>query len=134
MDIAEYSKKVENNRANLPTQLHDIVHMIFGLITELGELTDTYKKYLAYGREVDLVNVKEELGDIMWYFIGMCNILGFDFWDVLETNVRKLDKRYKNGFTKEEAENRNLEVERKVLETKAHIEIISSEEAEEFSK
>jgi len=114
--ISEYSKSVENNRAKLNNQFEDIIHMILGLITELGELADVYKKCMAYGRDIDNVNVKEELGDIMWYFIGLCNILGFDFQDILEINMKKLQIRYKNGFTKEEAEFRNLIDERKILE------------------
>lgn len=45
----------------------NLLHASLGLITELGELTDIYKRNIFYGKEIDLVNVKEELGDIMWY-------------------------------------------------------------------
>lgn len=122
--IEEYSKRVENNRAKLANRFEDIIHMILGIITELGELADIYKKRMAYGKEIDEVNEKEELGDILWYVIGLCNVLGFDFWDVLETNAKKLDARYKNGFTREEAETRDLEKERRVLEGTSKLEIL----------
>jgi NTP pyrophosphatase (non-canonical NTP hydrolase) len=123
--IKVYAKKVEINRAKLSNQFEDVTHMVFGIITELGELLDIFKKYMAYGKPVDWVNVKEEMGDIMWYFIGLCNVLELDFWDILDTNMRKLDTRYKNGFTKEEAHNRDLKSERVVLEGKSKLEILT---------
>lgn len=44
---------------------HD--HMLSGLITEIGELNDVYKKEFAYKKPVDKVNVSEEWADQMWY-------------------------------------------------------------------
>lgn len=124
MDIKEYSKEVENNRSIMGSQLEDNLHMVLGMVTETGELADTFKKLMAYGKEVDWVNVKEELGDLMWYVIGFCNINGFDFYDVLNTNAKKLNARYKNGFTPEEAEQRNLEAERKILEGSSIMQLV----------
>ena len=44
-----------------------ILHAAIGCVTESGELLDALKKQIFYGRELDVVNVKEEAGDILWY-------------------------------------------------------------------
>ncbi len=115
MEIKEYSESVEINRAKLQEKGLDNLHMILGMITEIGELADTFKKEMAYGKEIDWINVKEEIGDLLWYVIGFCNINGFDFYDVLEANAKKLKARYPNNFEKDKALNRDLEKERNIL-------------------
>lgn len=124
MEIKEfldnYSRSVENNRGHLSNKFEDDIHMMLGITSEAGELADVFKKYMAYGKEIDWVNVKEELGDLIWYIVGFCNINGWSLDDIMEVNMRKLSKRYKNGFTTEEALNRNLDNERKELESDAH--------------
>ena len=38
-----------------------------------------------------------ELGDLMWYVAQATMALGVSFEEVIETNVRKLEKRYPGG-------------------------------------
>ena len=38
-----------------------------GVGTEGGELLDIVKKNQFYGKPVDWVNVREEIGDVLWY-------------------------------------------------------------------
>lgn len=45
-------------------------HMNLGVITEIAECLDVFKKYMAYKKPMDLVNVGEELADATWY---VCN-------------------------------------------------------------
>lgn len=115
-DIEEYVAWTENTCAKLDTPLTDIVHMLFGMNTEVGELTDIFKKFIAYGKEVDAVNVVEELGDIMYYVASFCRIYGVPLSEVLARNIAKLETRYPEKFDEEHANNRNLEVERAILE------------------
>ena len=49
--------------------LREIEHLYCGLLDEIGELASAYKKHVGYGKELDLVNVKEELGDIFYFLI-----------------------------------------------------------------
>lgn len=116
MEIKEYCEKVENTRARLVNIGADNVHMLFGMLTEIGELTDAFKKQMAYGKDIDWVNVKEEVGDLMWYIAGFCNINGFDLEEILETNVKKLQARYPEKFSEDRAISRDLEKERGILE------------------
>ena len=94
----------------------DLVHGILGISTEAGELMDHLKKIMFYGNVVDLVNIKEELGDLFWYVALICSIYGWSFEEIQELNIGKLRKRYPEEFTSEASENRDLDGERKVLE------------------
>lgn len=114
--IENYVKWTGKTCAKLNSPGDDIIHMLFGMITEVGELTDIFKKSIAYGKEIDWVNVEEELGDLMFYIASFCRINNIDLEDVILTNVNKLEERYKEKFTEEEALNRNLEKEREILE------------------
>lgn len=81
-----------------------------GLASEGGEFNEIVKKILFHGKEYSEENVfhmKRELGDIIWYWANACNALGFDPNEVLEENVRKLEKRYPGGkFSIWHSENR----------------------------
>jgi NTP pyrophosphatase (non-canonical NTP hydrolase) len=90
-------------------------HMAIGMTGEAGELLDAYKKLGIYRKELDLVNVIEELGDFEFYLTGykqgtMQEETEFDYrlaqlyelfsitrQEVIEGNIRKLAKRY-NGL------------------------------------
>ena len=116
MDIQSYQKLAARTLPRLSSEQEDIQHMLFGMMTELGELVDSYKKHYAYGKNLDLVNVMEEMGDIMWYWAGMCTITGINSSGILSTNIAKLMKRYPEKFDEMLAVKRDLETERKTLE------------------
>lgn len=93
-----------------------LLHYALGLCTEVGELQDAIKKFVAYGKDIDKVNIKEELGDILWYHARLCALFGFTYEEVMELNIEKLKARYGNKFTEHAALNRDLNKEREVLE------------------
>lgn len=117
MNIKNYVEKASRTDAPLGSKQEHNFHMIFGMLTEVGELADIFKKNLAYGKEIDWVNVKEETGDLMWYIANFCKGNNFDLEEILETNINKLISRYPEKFTQKEALERNLDLERKILET-----------------
>ena len=93
------------------------VHAFFGLLTETGELADGFKRAIFYGKPLDTTNIKEEVGDVFWYLAILCDILGINFIDCMSANIEKLRKRFPTKYSHEAALNRDLEAERKVLET-----------------
>lgn len=116
MDLSSYIKNASRTDAEMETkQLHDI-HMVMGISTEAGELLDVFKKNLAYKKEIDWVNVKEEIGDLMWYIANFCKSNGFELEQIMETNIEKLSARFPEKFSNERAINRNLSTEREILE------------------
>ena len=87
-----------------------------GCVTESGELLDALKKSMFYGRELDVTNLKEEAGDILWYLAILFDELDTDFPTEMTRVINKLKVRFPDKFTEEAANNRNLEAERKTLE------------------
>jgi len=61
--LAEYQQKIETtwNKAT-NQQVH--VHLL--IKSEIGELESAYKKLYGYGRPLDINNIIEELGDLMY--------------------------------------------------------------------
>jgi NTP pyrophosphatase (non-canonical NTP hydrolase) len=99
----------------------DILHGAIGLSTESGEILDAIKKSLFYGKKLDMVNIKEEVGDAMWYCALILRATGSSFEEVMEMNIEKLKKRFGDKFSQEKALNRNLEEERNTLEMKESV-------------
>jgi len=120
MLIKEYVELAERTRSQLNNQQLDNIHMALGLVTEAGELADVFKKNLAYNKSIDWINVQEEMGDLMWYIAGLCNINNFDIEQILQVCIDKLRSRYPEKFDEDKAINRNLEDERKILEQVKH--------------
>lgn len=86
-----------------PESAH-LVHMALGVAGEAGELVDAIKKHAIYGKELDIFNVIEELGDIEWYMQGIRSALGITREEVLKYNIAKLEKRYPSeGYSDTEA-------------------------------
>jgi NTP pyrophosphatase (non-canonical NTP hydrolase) len=75
--------------------------MNLGVITEIGEAMDIFKKFLAYKKPMDLVNLGEELADMAWYIVNKCRfeelILDDDFNEVLAETKELVEERM---FTK----------------------------------
>ena len=85
MKFAEYRKLAMRTDSKINpasglefTDLDRIRHAVSGLVTESAELLDAYKKHIYYGKELDLVNIKEEIGDLFWYLALACDVLDVD--------------------------------------------------------
>lgn len=93
-----------------------ILHAVLGIADEAGELAKAVKAHLFYGVSLDTTNLKEEIGDVMWYLFLLMDAAELNPRDVLETNIRKLRTRYPEKFTTDAATSRDLTMERSVLE------------------
>lgn len=93
-----------------------LIHAQMGMQTETAEFTDALKKSLFYGKELDVTNLKEEIGDLLWYVSIAMDELGTNYEAEMDRVIRKLRVRYPDKFTDELAEDRNLINERKELE------------------
>lgn len=116
MNINDYQEKAARTCVKIDGAILDDLHMVLGMQTEAAEIADVYKKTIAYKKPLDFVNIKEEIGDIMWYIANLCNMNGWDLREILDVNIAKLEARYPEKFTEENAINRNLKKEREILE------------------
>ncbi len=78
-----------------------LTNALMGLNGEAGEAIDILKKCLFQGHELEIDELIEELGDVMWYLAEAADAVGITLEDVAQLNIDKLKKRYPHGFTKE---------------------------------
>lgn len=102
----------------------DILHGVLGIFTEATELMEAVYESMTSPKpshdmntKIDEVNLVEELGDLAWYTFMMYRALGTYPEVVYDININKLEKRYPEKFTEEAAINRDVEAERKILES-----------------
>ncbi len=110
LDIESIKERLQNK------ELIRLLHSAMGLSTEANEFLDMLKKHIYYGKPLDLVNVKEEIGDTLWYCAIAIDVLQTTMEEVMTVNIEKLKARYPEKFTSEKAINRDLNEERKILE------------------
>jgi NTP pyrophosphatase (non-canonical NTP hydrolase) len=86
-----------------------------GLSTESAEVLDAVKKHIYYGKELDLTNLVEELGDIFWYAAILVDSSASEqsFESIMERNIAKLRARYGERFSEKSAIKRDLTKERR---------------------
>ena len=81
-----------------------------GLSAESGEFLEIIKKMVFQGKPWNSDNREHliiELGDVMWYVAQACMALDISFDEVIQGNIKKLEKRYPGGsFDINDSENR----------------------------
>jgi NTP pyrophosphatase (non-canonical NTP hydrolase) len=76
-----------------------ILHVIVGLADELGELSDAIKKSEIYGEPIDMVNMAEEVGDLLWRVSYAAHVFGFSLETIARMNIEKLARRFPDGYS-----------------------------------
>lgn len=72
---------------------------ILGLAGETGECADLVKKHFYQdGRDI-IDNLKDEVGDCLWYIVEIASAMGWTLEEVAQHNVDKLRRRYPEGFS-----------------------------------
>ncbi len=75
---------------------------LIGMMAESGEFAEVVKKKVFQAdskfSDDEIFHMKRELGDVLWYWVQGCKALGFTPDEVMDENIRKLEKRYPNGF------------------------------------
>lgn len=117
--VTAVTSEDSNDWSYLQARLHELDNRVniallltgsIGLASEGGELSEIVKKCVFQGKPLDnetVFHLKRELGDVIWYWINTCRALDLDPNEVIEENVRKLEKRYPGGkFDVYHSENR----------------------------
>jgi NTP pyrophosphatase (non-canonical NTP hydrolase) len=89
-----------------------LINFLFGLVGESGELVDLFKKIIFHGHKLDedmRKKIIKESGDVLWYLSAILEVMGLSLEDVGYENIKKLNERYKFGFTETESINRKEE-------------------------
>jgi NTP pyrophosphatase (non-canonical NTP hydrolase) len=96
-DVKNYN--VVSTRLAEEVELLRLFHAAVGVSGESGELLDAVKKAVIYGKKLDMTNVKEELGDILFYVTLAASSIGVNLDTLMQLNQDKLNKRYPTGYT-----------------------------------
>lgn len=100
-DLRDYT--IVGKRILEPDGFRRLIHSQLGVSSESGELADAIKKFIIYGKELDIENIKEEYGDLLWYInIGLTSI-GYTMEECMQANIDKLKLRYPEKFTEKDA-------------------------------
>lgn len=80
---------------------HPIIYPSLGLANEVGEVLGKIKKLFRDKNGVisdeDRLQLKSELGDVLWYFAQICTELDLTIEEVAQENLDKLFDRKSRG-------------------------------------
>lgn len=88
------------------------------LVKSVGTAVDLLKKHLMYGKPLNTEGLFDQLKRTNTYIVNILNIYDMTGAEARATNIGKLKFRYQQKFTETAALNRDLETERKILESK----------------
>lgn len=104
-----------------------LLHAQMGLVTEAAEVTDLVKKHVGYERSLDIQKLKDELGDMLFYWTLAVDECKSTFKEIMKMNMAKLTARYIDGYSNEEANNRDLKVEQEAQQKESLVKKSSSD-------
>lgn len=104
MKLNEYQKLSERT-AN--RHENELLNYGLGLTGEAGEVADLIKKSQFHGHSVSAAEIKNELGDVLWYLSRIASLADLSLEEVAQANIDKLAKRYPEGFSVTRSKNRN---------------------------
>lgn len=88
----------------------EFIHLVLGLVGESGEIAEKVKKLVRDHdtdlAELDVDDIKKELGDVLWYVSVLASYLDLSFDDIAESNIQKLASRQQRGVIGGSGDNR----------------------------
>ena len=96
VDFADRIGELDREGANIERLLTAGV----GINAEGGEFLEIIKKMVFQGKPWNNDNREHliiELGDLLWYVAQATQALDISFEEVIETNIKKLERRYPGG-------------------------------------
>ena len=109
-DINSLLSRIVELESTTDADVPRLITAAFGMSAECGELVEIIKKILLQGKsytEDNVVHMKKEAGDVLWYLSQLCIALDTTFEELMEINYQKLSARYPEGtFSVHKSENR----------------------------
>lgn len=93
-----------------------LLHAATGIAGESGEIVDLIKKHTFGGKPLDRDKVREECGDLLWYFHLLLEDAGLTLEEVMKVNIAKLTTRYVPGMRDQKYQGRDEAAEKKAME------------------
>lgn len=107
--IAIYPLFVEKMMPQHNRESNDyMLECAMGMSGESNEILEHFKKYRWHGHELNVEELIDELGDVLFYVVAMMNALNLDASEIMLNNHNKLTKRYPDGFDANRSINREV--------------------------
>ena len=110
MDFNEYQAKARTTAVYTEVMGKNFIYPVIGLFGETGEVAEKIKKILrdknGQVTDEDRVEIKKELGDVLWYLSNLSTELGLSLNDIAETNITKLASRKDRNMIHGKGDNR----------------------------
>lgn len=74
-----------------------LLWLITGLLEENGELLQILRQKEYKNQDIDISHLKEELGDVLYFVIGLMNHFDLSLEEIMLNNIIKLNKRFPTG-------------------------------------
>lgn len=104
----DYQRMAMRTSGDYDSPVHKIRNAVYGLNGEAGEIIDLLKKHEFQGHDLNVDDMAEELGDVLWYCALLAEALGLTLEQVMRGNIDKLKARYPDGFDKARSINREV--------------------------
>src|SRR3990167_9811526 len=102
MNLDEYQKMCQKTAVSFKNKEKEIFTWGLGIVGEAGDVAGCIKKTYSH-KDNQTEGIKENLGDTMWYIAMICNFYEWQLEDVLNENIKKLQKRFLKGFSYKKA-------------------------------
>lgn len=108
MTFTEYQAlAMRTSRKDISPDEH-VMNGILGIAGESGECADLVKKRFYQDGRAIVNDMREELGDLLWYIAETATAMRIDLNEIAEGNIEKLRRRYPDGFDPERSLHREL--------------------------
>lgn len=104
MDMSEYQAKAVLTA--IYPDAHAVTYPLLGLVGEVGEFANKYKKVIRDGKVFTKDDMTAELGDILWYLANICEDADISLNAVAHYNLDKLFDRKDRGVLGGSGDNR----------------------------
>ena len=92
---AEYQSKAKTT-AIFPKE-NALEYLALGLSSETGEVAGKIKKIIRDKTELNKDDLRDEIGDVLWYCAMLAEELKLNLGMIMENNLDKLNSRKKRG-------------------------------------
>lgn len=82
-------------------QKEQLFHATLGLTGEAGEVANKVKKHFFRAKPNESKfrdELKDELGDVLYYHLIVCDLYDFDLQEIFKENMEKRNARLENGY------------------------------------
>jgi NTP pyrophosphatase (non-canonical NTP hydrolase) len=110
MDFDEYQSEAETT-AIFPDELPEFVdagqvYTVLGASGETGEIQEKLKKAIREDDPSYIDDMRDEVGDSVWYLSQVCEEFGWSMEQIAEENLAKLQDREERGQLTGEGDDR----------------------------